>query len=580
VQFRYTGCSRYTFPPGAQQPLIHYHFKMKAAPSGGISGSALSSPVVGGSGPLSGSGGIGGGAGGGFASMMAMSLGSPLLTADTGFTNNAPPACLTGVLAKLAKSEKKLSDGAEERLRPKLMQSMFLSGVDMEEVDAALAPVERLVDDDDLNTSSTASPIRDAARERLNLSHKSGREKLVMPRVPHLYSPEEKAEIAKKLESGEMSKMIASLKPKPQKHLESVSAQSARKLNEKIFDKNGNPVDGTVIATSLNEVTKKKLPKIVLTGKNSNAPVDAARGSDYFVDANSIGMTVTAGVVDQRNYYGLEARQKLFHHYRKMTRQSLVYSGNESNVSIDEVNEFGSVYSTLAAARNNIQQRQEDNTVSASMSQSLSSPAGTPSAFSLSAPSRTSQTSLPSKVSPYSGLHIKNVRRTPAHPVESAFLSKLDVFAGVDEELVKATRRNYFSYKCLAQKIYKDDDDDEDGETDFGSEPDSKGSPANSPSPKPGMSKDISKIFGVEGSMSLLTGPLPSPAGCATIEEEAAVMSSPRTKYIGGCIREGLAPLPRLVCRAHYDCKGIDVADYGFGDRSKYISCWCMLAYL
>jgi hypothetical protein len=480
-------------------------------------------------------------------------------------------------------------------LKSKLMQSMFLSGVDMEEVTASLAPIEKLSKDEESalgegnnEGSAIASPIRDAANARLQLSSKSSREmnKLLMPKMHHAQTPDEKADIIRKFETGEIGKMIDTLKPKKsksqsQKQLESLMATnekaSRKHLNEKMFDKNGNPMDGTVIASSLHEVTKKKLPKIVLTGKNSDAIIEELRGSDYFhegSEASSLAKSLNNnGIIDVRNYYGLEARQRLFHHYKKMNRQHHMFTGKESETTIDDVAEHASVYSVIAAARNNVQQVAD--------SKSIASGGSVATDRSSTKQTKDSKGSKASKVSAYSGLYLKSERRTPAHPVESTYLSRLDVFAGIDEELVKQSRSNYFSYKCLAQKVYNDDDDDDEGD----SEADSNGEDEEDEeeSMRDAMRSELSKILGVDASTSLLTNSqmqLLSPTQKEfwekeqqkAMEEEAAVMCSPRTKYLGGCIREKLAPLPRLVCRANRECRAIDIADYGVGDRSKFVS--------
>lgn len=486
-----------------------------------------------------------------------------------------------------------------KQLKPKLMQSMFLGGVhggvDMEEVEAAMAPVERLVETDD-TSSDVHSPSRAliAAKDRLQLSSKSNRDKL-LPRMHFQQTPEEKAEALKKVESGEINKLITTLRVnKPnQKELESVSgsAQSQKmKLNEKMFDKHGNPMDGTVLASSLNEVTKKKLPKIVLTGKNTDAMIEEIRGSDFFQDNDSIGKSFHSGVIDMRNYYGLESRQRMFHHYKKMNRQSLIYTGTESTISPQEIASHGSVYSTLSAARNNIQQAATDNQNRNANNNSSSSQynLGENSLASLTTAMTTNNSAAGGASgggsrasSPYAGLYIRNERRTPAHPLEAPYLSKLDVYAGVDEELVNATRSNYFSYKCLSQKVYKDDDDDDDE----GSDGDGGGDGDDDEDGGGGGAKgELSKLLGIEQSTTTMTLGLAEVSRInpsIPMEEEANIMCSPRTKYLGGCIREKLAPLPRLVCRIHKESRGIDVKDYGFGDRSKFVVvCGLLLLHL
>jgi cellobiose-specific phosphotransferase system component IIB len=132
---------------------------------------------------------------------------------------------------------------------------------------------------------------------------------------------------------------------------------------------------------------------------------------------------------------------------------------------------------------------------------------------------------------------------------------------------------------CPKGLQYDDDDDEGDSEADSNGEDEED----EEESMRDAMRSELSKILGVDASTSLLTNSqmqLLSPTQKEfwekeqqkAMEEEAAVMCSPRTKYLGGCIREKLAPLPRLVCRANRECRAIDIADYGVGDRSKFVS--------
>ena len=468
------------------------------------------------------------------------------------------------------------------------MNSLFLSGVDMEEVVAALTPVEKLVTEE---TPVTLSPIRETAKEKLMLSTKHAKErKPILRSAPNsaVMTAEEKAEAMLKLESHNMNNLVSMLRPVQRVENKDDVINPKSTIRERMFDKNGEPLDQQSVVNSLHEVQSKFLPKIILTGRNIEAKIEEKRGSAYFLDDESPGSLLTSNTVDARNYYGIEARQKLFQHYRNMSRQRFNYSGNESLEPPESVSELSSIYCATRQKEDSMvgDERDDPRDRTNSMATSLSSP-------SLSLFTKKSKTMrktggsvssfASASTSTYAGLRLRNERKSLQHPLESTFLPKFDVFAGVDEQLIKHSRHNYFSYKCLAQKVYDDDDDDDtdDDKKDVDEDAGDEGSNGDDKSVlsqmKPFKDTSASMSMKLKSTSSKISASFPAPGlessvsqvtHALTMQDEANIMNSPRTKYIGGCIREKLQPLPRLVCRIDRNCRSIDVSSYGFGDAS------------
>ena len=207
---------------------------------------------------------------------------------------NHPPACLRAVLKKIQSGENKGSRyhnnlvSTTRHVNPRLLNSFFLSGVDIEEITSVL-------------------------NERVSID------------VP---SNDVKKEI-------KVSKSLT-------------SSQDAGRWREVGFDHTGEAVD-TLPDTfrngkdsksealfNIGRDTQLPLPKLLLKATSTSAVSsirsDASVASSLSLPALSASTTSKDNIVDQK-YFGLKGRQMFFDHYKQMRHERLIYSGHESTMS-------------------------------------------------------------------------------------------------------------------------------------------------------------------------------------------------------------------------------------------------------
>lgn len=501
---------------------------------------------------------------------------------------NEKPACFMAVMAK-AKHSDKFGRYGDAELNKRFMSTMFMQSIDTEAVSATLEGLELDEFADSVSMNTLLENKRTARNARLERQKQVEEDMLCLNHEGDDWSV--------------VSLRENSLKHKPQPSLE-------------------NRTDPTCVfstSTSLPNLTRKSIPggrTVGTLGSDSlrnSASIGTSSdwGDVYAVDSQArtteaeeartvvtlpsvhegVTLTVPAKSIDK--YFGKEARQGFFEHYRKMADSHLAFV----DVNMGQ-NENGQWYNREAKLKDEVAEDEEDEAPTgapaAPGSPASPEPGTTRSGWDSSlnrgggnicimeSPRHDSRAISPRelvgphkspRLDPFNASSVESPAPDPLQRLSksSQWTSDLATFAkstaDLDATLLSAPLHQYYDtfrdrlvngqsgttlQSTSNQESYEDREDD---------------SICESPSV-------------VTDRLSQLNLPsLGELGGLGTDpQEEAAAKNfiSPRTKFIASCIDRGLTPLPSLVMRKLFNTK-INLSHFGIGDARGCAFAECLI---